>query len=98
MFHCLMAETQYLEASDPNGYFDEGMIPRNSVIIYLKDSPFSDREIKAVRAYEKRVFESAVVTLRTFTTDMDLYKSQYEMIMRFGCTVTDWEEIKDSMF
>jgi hypothetical protein len=98
MLYCAMAKTQYLESDDSNGYFQEEMQVRESVIVYFKDEPFSDREIEAIRAYEKRVFEFGLVEISTWTTEMDLYKSQYEMIMRFGCTVTDWEEIKDSMF
>jgi hypothetical protein len=91
MQHCMMAETQYLEASDPNGYFDEGMIPRNSVIIYLKENPFSDREIEVVRANEKRVFEFGSVVIRTWTTEM----SQLEMMKHFRCPISQWDDVKD---
>ena len=93
MQYCLMAETRYLESDDPNGYFEEGLRVRESVIIYLKDQPFSDREIEAVRANEKRVFESAVVVMRTWTTD----KAQWEMIKHFRCPVAQWGEVKDWM-
>jgi hypothetical protein len=93
MQHCMMAETKYLESNDENGYFNEEMIVRESVLIFLKDSPFSDREIEAVRANEKRVFKSAVVAMRTWTTDM----SQLEMVKHFRCPVMDWEEVKEWM-
>ena len=93
MQYCLMAETGYLESNDPNGYFAEEMQMRESVIIYLKDQPFSDWEIEAVRANEKRVFESAVVVLRTWTTD----SAQWEMVKQFRCPVVQWDEVKDWM-
>jgi len=93
MQHCMMAETRYLESNDENGYFNEEMIVRESVLIFIKDSPFSDWEIEAVRANEKRVFKSAVVAMRTWTTDM----TQLEMVKHFRCPVMEWEEVKEWM-
>ena len=93
MQYCLMAETRYLESDDPNGYFEEEMQVRESVIIYLKPSPFEDWQVEAVRANEKRVFHSAVVVMRTWTTDL----AQWEMVKQFRCPVVQWDEVKDWM-
>lgn len=87
--HCMMAETQYLRSDDPDGYFAEGMTVGRSVVIYVQDLPFEKWQIEAVRADEKRVFESAVVTMRTWTES----SSTLEMIRRYKCPVINWAEV-----
>ena len=93
MQYCLMAETRYLESNDPDGYFAEEMQVRESVIIYLKPSPFEDWQIEAVRANEKRVFHSAVVVMGTWTST----ETPWEMLKRFRCPVVQWDEVQDWM-
>lgn len=93
MLYCMMVETQYLESDDSLGYYDEEMIPRQSVLILLRESSFEEGDFQIVRANEKRVFESAVVTIRTFTTDI----TPLEIIKHFRCPVTHWDDFQSWM-